>query len=137
MDEDIVCSNAKALVWYCAETSNTQHKVLILKTVQVIDDTCKYIGIPYPKSHEVNWDDQEVWDDMISSPAMIFQFESAFAFDCLRKFKPKNIFDMSLVTACIRPTGASYRDDLLARKVHKNPSEVIDKLLENNLGYLV
>ncbi len=68
---------------------------------------------------------------------MIFQFESAFAFDCLRKFKPKNIFDMSLVTACIRPTGASYRDELLARKVHKNPSEVIDKLLENNLGYLV
>lgn len=51
--------------------------------------------------------------------------------------QPKNIFEMSLVTACIRPTGASYRDDLLARKIHKNPSAMIDELLKNNLGYLV
>lgn len=44
---------------------------------------------------------------------------------------------MSLVTACIRPSGASYRDELLARKRHRNPSELIDKLLENNLGFCI
>lgn len=44
---------------------------------------------------------------------------------------------MSLVTACIRPSGASYRDELLARKPHKNPSEIIDNLLSENLGYLI
>lgn len=44
---------------------------------------------------------------------------------------------MSIVTACIRPSGASYRDQLLARVPHKNPSEIIDKLLEDNLGYLI
>lgn len=74
---------------------------------------------------------------MVSSPVGIFQFEGNFAFDSLKKFNPKSIFDMSLVTACIRPTGASYRDSLLARVPHKNPSEMIDRLLENNLGYLV
>ncbi len=110
---------------------------LVLKTVQVIRDTCRYLGKPYPKSHEVNWDDKKVWADMIKSPAAIFQFESSFAFDSLKRFKPKSIFDMSLVTACIRPTGASYRDQLLARMPHRNPSEIIDKLLEKNLGYLV
>lgn len=44
---------------------------------------------------------------------------------------------MSLVTACIRPSGASYRDQLLAHKVHKNPSAIIDELLKDNLGFLI
>jgi DNA polymerase III subunit alpha len=60
-----------------------------------------------------------------------------FAFDSLKKFKPKNIFDMSLVTAAIRPSGASYRDDLLARKIHHNPSKIIDDMLKDNLGYII
>ena len=118
-------------------TGVPKYDLLLLKTVQVIRDTCVYLGKPYPKTHEVDWNDQNVWADMIKSPVGIFQMESPFASDCLRRFKPTNIFDMSLVTACIRPTGASYRDELLARHVHKNPSEMIDKLLENNLGYLV
>lgn len=118
-------------------TGLAKYDFLILKTVQVIRDTCDYIGIPYPKTHEINWNDQNVWDDMIKNPSGIFQFEGKFAFDSLRKFKPTSIFDMSIVTACIRPSGASYRDKLLARIPHKNPSEIIDKLLEDNLGYLI
>lgn len=118
-------------------TGLAKYDFLILKTVQVIRDTCRYIGIPYPKSFEINWDDEDVWDDLIKSPFGIFQFEKTFAFDCLKKFKPKSLFDMSIVTACIRPSGASYRDVLLAKQVHKNPSEMIDELLKDNLGYLI
>lgn len=103
----------------------------------MIRDTCRYIGVPYPKTHEIDWNDQAVWDDMLKSPGAIFQMEGKYAFDCLKAFKPKSIFDMSLVTACIRPSGASYRDELLARKPHKNPSEIIDNLLSENLGYLI
>lgn len=115
-------------------TGLAKYDFLVLKTVQVIRDTCRYIGIPYPKSHEIDWFDEAVWDDMARDCSGIFQFEGAFAFDCLKKFKPKNIFDMSIVTACIRPSGSSYRDDLLARKPHSNPSELIDDLLRDNLG---
>lgn len=118
-------------------TGLAKYDFLILKTVQVIRDTCKYLGRPYPKSHEIDWDDPEVWDDMVKSPAGLFQFESKFAFDSLKKFKPHSLFDMSIVTACIRPSGQSYRDELLSRKVHKNPSEIIDELLSDNLGYLI
>lgn len=116
------------------EVGLAKYDFLVLKTVQVIRDTCRYIGKSYPKTHEIDWDDQNVWDDMAKDLTTIFQFESSFAADCFKKFKPKNIFDMSLVTACIRPSGASYRDDLLARKPHKNPSEIIDNLLKDNLG---
>jgi DNA polymerase-3 subunit alpha len=119
------------------EVGLAKYDFLVSKTVQVIRDTCTYLGRQYPKTHEIDWWDKEVWDDMIHSPAGIFQFEGAFAFDSLKKFAPKSIFDMSLVTACIRPSGASYRDALLAKKPHKNPSEIIDELLKDNLGYLI
>lgn len=119
------------------EVGLAKYDFLVLKTVQVIRDTCRYLGISFPRSHEVDWNDEAVWDSLISSPMGIFQFEGSFAFDCLRKFRPKSIFDMSLVTACLRPSGASYRNDLLARKIHPNPSAIIDDLLKDNLGYLI
>ena len=118
-------------------TGLAKYDFLILKTVQVIRDTCRYLNRPYPKTHEIDWGDEEVWADMIKNPSGIFQFEGAFAFESLKKFVPKSIFDMSIVTACIRPSGSSYRDKLLARVPHKNPSEIIDELLEDNLGYLI
>lgn len=118
-------------------TGLAKYDFLILKTVQVIRDTCNYIGIPYPKSHEIDWNDENVWADMIRNSSGIFQFEGAFAFESLKKFIPKSIFDMSIVTACIRPSGASYREALLARRPHKNPSKIIDDLLSENLGYLI
>lgn len=119
------------------EVGAAKYDFLVLKTVQVIRDTCRYLGRPYPKTHEIDWDDQAVWADMVKSPIGIFQMESAFAFDSLKKFQPKSIFDMSLVTAAIRPSGASYRDDLLAHKQHHNPSPIIDELLSDNLGFLI
>lgn len=119
------------------EVGLAKYDFLILKTVQVIRDTCTYLGKPYPKTHEIDWNDQAVWNDMITNPTGLFQFESPFAFDSLKKFRPQCVFDMSLVTASIRPSGASYRDSLLDRKRHQNPSPIIDELLSDNLGYLV
>lgn len=118
-------------------TGLAKYDFLVLKTVQVIRDTCDYIGIPYPKSHEVDWNDPAVWNSMCEDSTGIFQMEGNYAWQSLKKFRPRDLFDMSLVTACIRPTGASYRDDLLARKRRRNPSPMIDDLLKENLGYLV
>lgn len=114
-----------------------KYDFLLLKTVQVIRDTCRYLGREYPKTYEINWDDGDVWNDMLRSPAALFQMEGQYAYDSLRKFKPKNIFDLCIVTACIRPSGASYRDKLLARIPHKNPTKEMDELLKNNLGYII
>lgn len=119
------------------EISLVKYDILGLKNVQIIRDCCKLAGIPYPKSHEINWCDEAVWTDMLRSPVGIFQFESAFAFQSLCKMKPKSIEDMSLVTAAIRPSGTSYRDSLLRREINKNPSKIIDDMLEKNLGFLV
>lgn len=118
-------------------TGLAKYDFLVLSTVEIIRDTFNYLGKKYPKTYEVDWNDQEVWKGMLESPIGIFQFESAFAFQSLEKFEPHSIFDMSLVTAAIRPSGSSYRDELLAHKPHKNPSEIIDDLLKENVGYLI
>ena len=85
----------------------------------------------------MNWNDPKVWDDIISSPVGIFQFEGDYAFDLLKKYKPSMINHLSLVNASLRPSGASYRDRLIAREVNHNPSEIIDELLADNNGFLV
>lgn len=116
------------------EVSLVKYDMLVLNTLQIIRDACKLANIPYPKSHEIDWDDQKVWEDMMVSNIGIFQMESPFAGKMLKDFNTKSIFDMSLVTACIRPSGASYRNDLISRVPHHNPSPMIDELLADNNG---
>lgn len=119
------------------DVSLVKYDILGLKNIGIIKDAYALIGKPYPKSHEINWEDQAVWKDMLRSPAGIFQFEGQFAFSMLKQYEPHSIFDMSLITAALRPSGASYRDALMQHKSHKNPSEIIDELLKDNYGYLV
>jgi DNA polymerase-3 subunit alpha len=114
-----------------------KYDLLGLKNIQIIRKTCEYANIPYPKSHTLDWNDMDVWEDITTSPAGIFQFESSYAFGLLKDYKATCINDLSLVNASLRPSGASYRDRLLAREYNKNPSALIDDLLKDNHGFLV
>ena len=119
------------------EIGLVKYDLLILGNVKIVKDACALAGIPFPQSHTIDWDDQEVWKDMLRSSIGIFQMEGEYSFSLLREFKPKSIFDMALLNAAARPSGSSYRDRLIKRIFNKNPSEVIDELLKENLGYLV
>jgi len=111
--------------------------ILGLKNIAIIKDAYKLIGVEYKKSYEIDWEDKDVWRDIISSPAGIFQMESPYAFSLLKKFKPQKIDDISLINASLRPSGESYRDEILERKFHYNPTKEIDELLKNNYGRLL
>lgn len=119
------------------EVGLVKYDILGLKNVGIIKKTYELIGKPYPQSYQINWLDKDVWDSMKLSPIGIFQFEADYAFKVLKDFDTKSIEDMSLVTAMIRPSGASYRDRLSKHIFNKNPSPIIDELLKDNLGYLV
>ena len=121
----------------CHELGLVKYDILGLKTIGIIDKTCKLIGQEYPKAYKIDWDDQDVYADMTKDHTSIFQFESDFAGECLKTMDCHSIFDMSLANACIRPSGESYRDKLLHKIPNKNPSKIIDELLKNNYGYLV
>lgn len=119
------------------ESGLVKYDILGLKNVGIIQAVYKMINKPYPKSYEIDWEDKKVWRDIKKSPVGVFQFESSFAFDSLKTFDVKSIDDLTLVNACIRPSGTTYRNDVFAHKTHRNPSELIDKVLESSLGYLV
>lgn len=119
------------------ECGLAKYDILGLKNIAIIKDCCEMAKIPYPRSDQINWEDENVWNDITTSAVGIFQFEAPYAFDLLKKFNPHKINDLSLVNAALRPSGASYRDDLLTHKIHKNPSPLIDELLKDNYGFLV
>jgi len=118
------------------EVSLVKYDILGLKNVGVIKRCCELAGIPYPRAHTINWTDEAVWSSVVKSNIGIFQYESTFAGDYLRKFEPKRINDLALLNAALRPSGASYRDRLIARETNENPSEIIDEMLSENYGFL-
>lgn len=119
------------------ECGLVKYDILGLKNVGIIQDVYKMLNEPYPKSYQINWNDKNVWKDIKSSPVGIFQFESSFAYNSMKSFNVNSIDDLTLVNACIRPSGTSYRDAVFSHHKHKNPSELIDKVLSNSYGYLV
>lgn len=119
------------------EVSLVKYDILGLKNIGIIKDCCKYANIPYPKSYNIDFNDDNVWEDMVKYPYGIFQFESDYSNKLLKQFNPHKINDMNLVNASLRPSGESYRDNLIAGIPNKNPSEIIDNLLKQNNGYLV
>lgn len=129
----ILCVNMEEV----HEVSLVKYDILGLKNIEICKDACEYIGTPYPKSHQINWNDNDVWEHITDSPVGIFQFEGDYAADLLSRYQPRKINDLSLVNASLRPSGASYRDRLIAREPNHNPSKLIDDLLTDNGGYLV
>lgn len=114
-----------------------KYDFLALRNIEIIRDACEYAGIPYPKSYEIDFNDPNVWQDMMRSPIGIFQMEGEFAFNTLKSFHASSVEDMSVVTAVIRPGCASFRDKLISRKPNKNPLPEIDDLLSGTNGYIV
>ncbi|HEY8889821.1 MAG TPA: PHP domain-containing protein [Clostridium sp.] len=111
--------------------------ILGLKAVGIMKDIYKYVNSNYLKAHEIDWNDNKVWDNMVTSSVGVFQFEGDYAYSLLKDFKPRFINDMSLVNAALRPSGKSYRDRLIRKELNVNPSEQLDTLLQDNYGYLV
>ena len=127
------------------ECGLVKYDILGLKNVGIIAKSCEYAGVDLPHEYNINWDDQDVFEDMMKSPVGIFQFESEYAFRTIKEYYKNlkaqggdfSIDDMTLCNACIRPSGASYRDQLIALKPNHNPSKMIDDLLSNTHGWLV
>lgn len=114
-----------------------KYDILSLKTLQVIKDTFKLLGRKMPRSYEIDWDDQAVFNSIGDSNIGLFQFESESSWNYLKKFGAKSVRDIAFVTSVIRPSCASFRDQAIDRIISKNPNSRIDEVLKDSLGYLV
>lgn len=76
--------------------------ILGLKTVGILQDTYNYINKKWELSHEIDWNDKNVWEDMIKSNVGVFQFEgekiAPYSRNVMRKLgEPINIGCISYV----------------------------------------
>ena len=121
----------------CHELGLVKFDILGLKSVGVIDKTYKLIGQKFPKAYQIDWHDKKVFKDIADNSIGIFQFESSFARDSIKQMQPMSVEDLSLCSACLRPSGESYRTQVFNHEIHKNPSPLIDEVLSDSNGFLV
>ena len=131
-NEDVSCCDMKIV----DSLNYVKLDILGLKNMAIIKDTYAFVNTRPLAAHEIDFDDKEIWDEIISSPYGIFQFERENTFKDLKRFRPLSLDDMTVVNAAIRPSGASFRDKLFQRITHKNPSTEIDEILKESYGYL-
>lgn len=84
--------------------------VLGLKTLAVVDETCKMIGIKYT---DINVNDPFIYRHYqdFNYPYGIFQLEAWAAQNGCKKIKPKNLDELSAVLAICRPGALQFLDD--------------------------
>ena len=125
--------------------------LLGLNAVGLINKACKLAGIQNLTPDMVDFSDENIIKSISEDTTMIFQFESGFASDSLKKTfsketlakikaKNKNIsyLDiMAMVSGAIRPAGESYRDALFNGEYHDNGEKALNDFLAPTLGYLV
>ena len=125
--------------------------ILGLDCVGLLENTCRDIGIPYLSPDTLDFNDEDVWNDIAQDTALIFQFESGFASDFLKQCLSKNTINsikkanpnfsyldvMAMASGAIRPAGASYRDELSKGIFNDNENEQLNEFLAPTLGYLV
>lgn len=125
--------------------------LLGLNAVGLISKTCEFAGISYLTPDNINLNDENVIKSIAEDTTLIFQFESGFASDSLkrtlsdetvRKIKAKNpdasyLDIMSMVSGAIRPAGESYRDRLFNGEYNDNGNKALNDFLAPTLGFLV
>ena len=124
--------------------------LLGLNAVGLISEACKLANIPFRTMDNTDLSDENVIRSIAEDTTMIFQFESGFASDCLkrmlspatiRKIKRKNphisYLDLfSMVNGVIRPAGESFRDSMLSGEYRDNGNDALNEFLAPTLGYL-
>lgn len=89
--------------------SNVKLDILGLRSVSVVDQACKEIGI---KVTDINLEDEFIYQQLqdLRSPHGIFQIEADANFRVCQKVKPKSLDQLSAVLALARPGALAFAD---------------------------
>jgi len=110
---------------------NIKLDILGLRSVSVVDDVCKNIGI---KINDINLNDESIYRNLqdLKNPHGLFQIEAETNFKVCQKVKPKNLEELSGVLALARP-GALQFVDKYAKHTNYNEYETIHPFFDNIL----
>jgi DNA polymerase III alpha subunit len=112
---------------------------LVVTVWDIIDKVCKKVGMEVPSIKKLNsmLDEKtfKLYEDGITRT--LNQADSDFAMPLFKKYKPKNVAEMSAMVAAIRPGFSSLLNNFLQRKFYSTGTPEVDNLLENSYHYLL
>lgn len=125
--------------------------LLALDGIGIIAQTCRLANIDYIIPEDIDGNDEKVWQSIVEDNTGIFQLESDFAWQVFKDTFSKETLDrirtrnpnvnyidlLSLDNAIIRPSGASYRGDVVQGNYYDNGHKALNDFLESTLGRLV
>lgn len=112
---------------------------LTVSVYQIIHDVYELIGRPIDNIDTLikNCDDK-VWDVYAKGlTTTINQADSDYDKQILKKYKPKNLAEMSAYVAAIRPGFASLLNNFVERKPYTTGVKELDDILEDSFHYLM
>ena len=122
--------------------------ILGLDNINVINDTCKMLGIERLNPDNVNLEDEAVWKSIRDDTTLCFQWESVSAQAYLKKFMSDKTLEIakkinpnfsyikwfSFGNGLIRPGCASFRDEVAEGKVLITGFKELDEFLSVTMG---
>jgi len=106
--------------------------ILGLKTLTVIDEVCKSIGI---KPEDIPLGDEETYKFLqnLRSPQGLFQIETDVGFKVCQKVGPRDLHDLAAILAIARPGALSYADKY-AEFARTGESQSVHPFFDSVLG---
>lgn len=112
---------------------------LIVSTWGIIADTFALINKPIISIKELfERVDDRVWALFENGiTCTLNQVDSDYATDLIKQYKPKNIRELSMFMAAVRPSFDSYRQGFLHRQPYTSGSAKLDEVLHETEGRIV
>ena len=136
-DEAIICAGIDG---YTATDvlGYVKNDYLTVSVVDIINKIYKEVGIPQPTPRKLLEDcekNPKIWDIYANGQTYeVNQFSSADTITKCKKFLPKNISDLSVIVAGIRPGAISIISKIVNREKFEFGSKNIDDILYKQTG---
>ena len=134
---DVMCCALDG--YYCDLYKYLKNDYLIVSVYKLINETYKMIGRPIDDIGTLlKKCDDKVWNLIASGlTTTINQCDSDYDKQILKKYKPKNLTEMSAYVAAIRPGFASLLNNFVERKPYTTGVKQLDELLSSSFNYLL
>lgn len=115
----------------CDKYKYLKNDYLTVTVWAIIRDVCKLVGIPIPTLKEFDKLLDEKTFDIYKNglTSTINQADSDFATNCVSRYCPKSVSEMSAFVAIIRPGCASLLQDFIERKPYTTGLDELDEIL--------
>lgn len=123
--------------------------LLGLDNIEIINKTCELAGINRLTPDNIDVEDIDVWNSIAENNLGIFQMESSFAADYIKRlFNPETIAKIkqqspnmryidlfAMANGALRPGGASYRDKLANGEFNDNGHPILNEFFSDTMGF--